>query len=219
MEEEIARSVMEEMNELLFQEFTTEKMTTALAQLHPTNAPSSDDIPPLFFQKYWHLEGKNVFDAVLSVLDSDFIHNEINHTCIVLILENKPPEKTTDVRPLSLCNVVYKLISKVIANRLKKVLAHIISENQSSFVPARQITDNTLVAYEAVNSLKQKQRGEKGIMSIELDMSKAYDMVEWGFLEKVTLRLGFQRRCVSLIMECITSVYDQYCTKRFDHPF
>ena len=120
-------------------------------------------MPPLFFQKYWHIVGNSVFNASLLALNSGFIQSEINHTHIVLIPKKKDPQKITDFRPISLCNVVYKLIFKVLANRLKQVLPHIILENQSAFVPGRQINNNALVAYETVNALKQKKEGLKGI--------------------------------------------------------
>jgi hypothetical protein len=102
--------------------------------------------------------------------------------------------------------VVYKLVSKVLANRLKLVLPEIISPSQSVFVPSRLITDNVLLAYELTHYLNQRKWGGNGMAAIKLDMSKAYDRVEWTFLEKMISRFGFSVQWVQMVMKCVTTV-------------
>jgi hypothetical protein len=87
--------------------------------------------------------------------------------------------------------VVYKVVSKVLANRLRSILPYIITPNQSAFVPGRLISDNILIAYELTHYLMNKREGNVGYAAIKLDMSKAYDGVEWCFLEKMMQCLGF----------------------------
>lgn len=101
---------------------------------------------------------------------------------------------TKDLRPISLCNVVYKIATKVVANRLKLVLPHIISDNQSGFVTGRLITDNVIVASEVVHFLKGKRKGADGVAALKLDIAKAYDKLGWEYLEGVLIAMGFCRR-------------------------
>ena len=135
------------MNQGLIAAFTKEEMVTALKQMHPTKAPSPDGMSAIFFQKYWDVVGDDITCMVLNVLNSDMSIVDINRTNITLIPKINSPSKMFDFRPISLCNVVYKLVSKVIANRLKNIIPQIISENQSAFLSKRLITDNVLVAY------------------------------------------------------------------------
>nr|XP_023888394.1 uncharacterized protein LOC112000487 [Quercus suber] len=99
-----------------------------------------------------------------------------------------------------------EIVSKVIANRLKPLLNSIISNTQSAFIADRLITDNVLVAFESLHHMKTNCTGKTGFMALKLDMSKAYDRVEWPFLDKILLNMGFQESWVFLIMECITTV-------------
>lgn len=109
------------------------------------------------------------------------------------------------LRPISLCNMVYKMTSKALANRLKTCLDQIISPNQNAFIPGRLIIDNLLVASEALHYLKKKNKVKQGWMRVKLDISKAYDIMEWKFLEQMMMKLGFSSNWISLIMHCVTT--------------
>lgn len=111
----------------------------------------------------------------------------------------------SDLRPIALCNVLYKICAKVIANRLKLILPHIISPFQSAFVPGQLITDNILAANEMAHFIHNKWSGE-GYMALKLDLSKAYDRMEWSFLRKVMERFGFAQSWIDIIMQCVNSV-------------
>lgn len=88
-------------------------------------------------------------------------------------------------RPISLCNVIYKLAEKVLANRLKCILDDIIYVNQGTFVPGRLITDNVIASFKLNQFLRRKTRGSKGHFALKLDMKKAYDRVEWSFIDRM----------------------------------
>ena len=146
--ETVQPSVSEDMNSQLSKPFSREEVDTTIKEMDPIKAPSLDGMPPIFYQSFWSLLGDDVYTAILDCLNNCKIPKEINHTNITLIPKVKSPESITEFRPISLCNVIYKQVSKVLANRLKAVLPFIISENQSAFQAGKVITDNVLMAFE-----------------------------------------------------------------------
>ena len=142
----------------------------------------------------------------LNALNSGIMPCGINDTYICLIPKVKSPQKITEFRPISLCNVIYKIMSKILANRLKRILPGVIDESQSAFVPGRLITDNVLVAFETMHCINQRKKGKEALMAIKLDMSKAYDRVEWAYLEAMMRKMGFHEKWILLIMMCVTTV-------------
>ena len=186
----IPTKVTDEMNQRLISTFTRDRVEAALKQMHPTKAPGPDSMSAIFFQKYWDMVGNDIMRLVLNVLNSNMSIVDINRTNFTLIPKINSPSRLFDFRSISLCNVVYKLVSKVIANRLKNILPQIISENQSAFLSERLITDNVLVTFELMHYLEHKKEGKENFMAVKLNMSKAYDRVEWGFIEKVMEKNG-----------------------------
>ena len=122
---------------------------------------------------------------MLNTLNTGIMPPGLNETFICLIPKVNSPQKITEFHPISLCNVSYKIISKVLANWLKKILVDVINESQSAFVPGRQIMDNILVAFEIMYCINGRRKGKEALMALKLDMSKAYDRVEWRYLEVI----------------------------------
>jgi ribonuclease HI len=202
----ITSRVTEGMNSELLQAFTAKEIREALFQMAPFKAPGPDGLNACFFQKNWPTMGEEVCGVLLGILNSGDMPTALNLTHVTLVPKLNNPSSVTEFRPISLCNVLYKILSKVLANRLKKLLPLIIDPTQSAFIPGRLITDNVLAAYETLHTMHSGMRGKKGFMAVKLDMSKAYDRVEWGFLEAVMKRMGFDGRWISLIMMCVKSV-------------
>ena len=117
----VPHRVTPDMLEVLSSEYNVEEIKAALFQMRPTKAPRPNGMNALFFQKFWHIVGDDVIAAVLGFLNSGTMLPEINYTHIVLIPKIKVLERMFDYKPISLCNVIYKIISKVLVNRLKLI--------------------------------------------------------------------------------------------------
>ncbi|KAA3478991.1 reverse transcriptase [Gossypium australe] len=174
--------------------------------MRATKAPGEDGFPALFFQKLWHIFSDEVSSFCLQQLNGEMEVSRVNYTHIVLIPKKVLPTDLSHFRSISLCNVIYKIMARTIANRFRGVLAKCIDKAQSAFVPGILISDNALIAYEILNALNKKRMGRKRLMAVKLDMSKSYDRVEWIFLEKTMERMGFESCWINLIMQCISTV-------------
>ncbi|KAL4271151.1 hypothetical protein GQ457_13G007950 [Hibiscus cannabinus] len=130
----------------------------------------------------------------------------VNHTVIALIPKVAEPVRMKQLRPISLCTTIYKIVSKTLLNRIKPYLHLCISENQSTFLKGRHISDNILFAHKFIHYLSSSKNGPNKGTALKLDMEKAFDRVEWTFLHSVMLRVGFHPDWVALIMECVTTV-------------
>lgn len=117
--------------------FTSEEVISALSNMAPLKSPGPDGLLVLFFHKYWHVICSEILSCVLDFLNFHRLPGALNYTFIVLIPKVSRPKHIIEFRPISLCNVVYKLGSKAIANRIKPFLNHVISDIQSAFIPGR----------------------------------------------------------------------------------
>jgi len=202
----VSPKVSPDMNELLLKPFLPEEIDHALAQMSPLKAPGPDGFGVSFFQKHWQTVGDLVRTAALDFLNNGILPPSVNTTFIALIPKHPLASSVTDFRPISLCNVLYKIMAKVLVNRFKQVLPSVISSHQSAFVPGRLISDNILVAYEALHTMHTRMQGKQGYMAIKLDISKVYDRVEWDYLEAIMYKLGFAGPWINRIMQCVKSV-------------
>lgn len=201
-DELITRKVSESDNLMLTAPFREEEVREALGSCDMTKSPGPDGFNFCFLLEFWDIY-KNDFMNLLS----EFYHNGkfvrgFNPSFIVLIPKKEETVSMHDFRPISLLGGAYKIISKLLATRLSKVLDSVISPNQSAFVGGRQILDSVVILNEAIDEAKKKKCER---MFLKLDFAKAYDNIEWGFLEHMMERLGFHSRWRMWIMECISS--------------
>lgn len=141
----------------------------------------------------------------------------MNKNLFFLIPKCKKPMHESEYRPISLCNVIFKIITKAIANRLEPILPDIVKENQSVFVPNRHIMDNALIAFDIFHCMKKEKTGKKRTMSLKVDIAKAYNIIEWPFLQRVLQHVGFPERMTKLIMNFVSIV--SFSAKLNGFPF
>lgn len=155
------------------------------------SAPGADGFTGCFYKKCWHIVGPSVTEEVLKVFSSVSLPSGWNHTQLCLLPKIPNPSMVKDMRPISLCSVQYKIVSKILCQRLQPFMPSLISDTQGAFVLGRLISDNIIVAHEMVHGLRTNDSIGKQYMAVETDMSKAYDRVEWSFLETLLEKMGF----------------------------
>ncbi|KAL4297071.1 hypothetical protein GQ457_12G031040 [Hibiscus cannabinus] len=193
-------------NTSLLRPFTDAEIIAAFQDINPTKAPDIDGLPGSFFRQHWELISSYIIQLCHDLLSRKIDMSCVNATVITLIPKVEDPVRMQQLRPISLCTVVYKIVSKTILNRMKPFLLGCISENQSAFLKGRLIFDNILIAHELLHYLCSFENGSNKGVALKLDMEKAFDRVEWTFIRNVLLRMGFHSDWVDLLMDCVSTV-------------
>lgn len=141
-----------DINAELMSKFIEEEVYSALKEMGPTKTPGSDGFSVLFFQRSWHIIGKEVINFCMGILHNGKNLGTLNSTDIVLIPKTQNPTNLVNFKPISLCTVLYKIVAKTITNRLKEVIGRCIDAAQSAFIPRRLISNNVLLAYEILHT-------------------------------------------------------------------
>ncbi|XP_010495244.1 PREDICTED: uncharacterized protein LOC104772312 [Camelina sativa] len=187
-------------NQDLTKPVTEEEIKYAVFDNGATKAPGPDGFTGAFYQNFWDTTKDAVSQEVRNFFDQGVFDKSLNHTNICLIPKNTEANHMSEFLPIALCNVSYKIISKVLVGRLKQHLHLIISEERAAFIPGRIITDNVLIAHELIHALKVKRRCANSYMAIKTDITKAYDRLEWDFLQVTMFKFGFDVKWIQWIM-------------------
>lgn len=166
------------MNSSLIKTATDALIKRAVKAIKSDSAPGIYGMTRHFFQKYWNISGAQVTKEVKNFFETGVIPTDWNHTQLCLLPKIPNAKHMKDLRPISLCSVVYKIISKVLSNRLKLILPRIVSPTQGAFGAGKLISDNLLIAHEMIHGLKTNPNWKEDFIAIRTDMSKAYDRVE-----------------------------------------
>lgn len=188
---------------LLTSTVTDDEIKRVLFAMPGNKAPGPDGYTSEFFKSAWGIVGTDFTSAIKSFFEKGFLPKGLNSTILALIPKKTDAQVMRDYRPISCCNVIYKVISKILANRLKKVLPKFISPNQSAFVKDRLLMENVLLASELVKNYHQESISAR--CAIKIDLSKAFDSVQWPFLFSTLKVLGFPDKFTHWLKLCVTT--------------
>ncbi|WZZ15546.1 hypothetical protein YC2023_108635 [Brassica napus] len=187
----------------LEREVTKEEIKEVLFRMPSNKSPGQDGYTTEFFKEAWEIIGEDITVAIQSFFITGFLLKGLNSTILALIPKKDEVKMMKDYRPISCCNVLYKVISKLIANRLKSVLPKFITLNQSAFIKERLLMENVLLAIELVKDYHSDNISLR--CALQVDISKAFDSVQWTFLLNTLEALRLPRKFISWIARCVTS--------------
>ncbi|GKB71204.1 RNA-directed DNA polymerase, eukaryota, reverse transcriptase zinc-binding domain protein [Tanacetum coccineum] len=189
--------------ENMIKEVTEDEIKEAMFDIGENKAPGPDGFTSTFFKKSWSVIGKDICLAIQDFFKNGELLGEVNAIVISLIPKIQQPNKISDFRPIACCNVLYKCISKILTKRIKSSLDKIVNPNQSVFIPGRIIQDNLMLSQELFKGYNCKNGHSR--CALKIDIAKAYDTVNWRFLEKMLMSFGFHKRMVEWIMKSVSS--------------
>jgi len=180
-----------------------EEIHQAVFSLNKDSAPGPDGFGALFFQTFWNIVKNDVSKAILQFFTTGWILPNFNANNIVLIPKTNNAASVGDYRPIAIANFKFKIISKIIADRLAKIMSAITSIHQRGFIKGRSIKDCICLTSEAINLLNKRYHG--GNLAMKLDIAKAFDTLDWNFLLNVLKNFGFNERFCKWIHSILLS--------------
>ncbi|XP_062094183.1 uncharacterized protein LOC133800246 [Humulus lupulus] len=177
--------------------------STVKTSIPDTKSPGPDGFGSGFFKSMWSVIGGEICAAITNFFETGFMPPEFHNTMISLIPKTENPATTIDFRPIACCTTIYKCISKLLCSRLATVLPFLVHQNQGAFVQGRSIAHNVMILQDILKNYRQKNTSPR--CAIKIDISKAYDTVDWNFVEDLLNALNFPGKFIQLVMICIKS--------------
>ncbi|XP_026428428.1 uncharacterized protein LOC113324327 [Papaver somniferum] len=197
----IPNCISDQYNTYLVAVHSVQEIHEALSLMEPWTSPGPDGFPPGFYQSQSQVGKDDICKTVQAFFSSGFLLKKFNHTRVTLIPKTISAYKLEDYMPIALCNLIYKLITNIIALRLKKYIANIISPMQSAYVPGRLISENIYMVQELVKAMKNKSC-RTGFLDLKMDMSKAFDRLERDFFIEVLKKFSFCDKFYNCLLFC-----------------
>ncbi|XP_074305021.1 uncharacterized protein LOC141639953, partial [Silene latifolia] len=182
---------------------TNAEIKTVVFSIPDDKSPGPDGYSSCFFKASWAIIEEDMCKAVKDFFFSGKLLKQFNCTNLVLIPKVDNPVTVKEFRPIACCNVVYKVISKLLCNRLSQVLPYLISPSQSAFIKGRSIMGNILISQDLVRLYNRRNVSPRCMLKV--DLRKAYDTIEWTFVRQMMVSLKFPLKFVEWIMQCVTT--------------
>ncbi|XP_058076430.1 uncharacterized protein LOC131225018 [Magnolia sinica] len=197
--------VTQEMNDFLMAPPSIQEVKSVIQSIPSDSAPGPNGFSGVFYSACWDIIGKDIHKAVVYFFQGGKLPQAVNSSLICLVPKGTAPRKWSDFHPISLCNCIYKIFSKIIAVRLSQFLPSLISQEQGAFIKGWAISENIALSQELFRVINRKTRG--GNVVLKLDMKKVYDKVDWAFLKQVLTRFGFSSKWVNIVENCWASCW------------
>lgn len=163
----------------------------------------ASDLHVGFFKAHWNIITRDIQDLILKILNGLVPWQDTNKIDLVLIPKIRNPKQPSNFRPISLCNAIYKVIAQIYSNTISSVVPCLIFENQAGFVKGRLIHDVAMVGIDLLHHIYNRKSTQN--MALKLDIVKAFDRINWTYLEFMLQKFNFPASVISIIMKCVTT--------------
>jgi len=190
-------------HDLLLSPVSNDDVRQAVFSIDNEKAPSPDGYSSFFFKQAWSIVGGDFCAAIQDFFHSGKLLKQVSHSIIALVPKSENVSSPSDFRPISCCNVIYKVMAMILAGRLAQALQEIVSPMQNAFLGGRFMSDNINIVQELLRQYSRKRSSPRCLLKV--DFKKAFDSVQWAFLSSLLRQLGFPANFVLLIMQCVSS--------------